>query len=71
MSYLRYVCLFAYSCVQRILCCVFFVFVLCDGFSGLSIFTTPLVFSNVYSQYEQHGPYQNGDELAKGKQSIE
>ena len=31
MSYLRYFCLFAHSCVQLILCCVFilFVFVLC------------------------------------------
>ena len=31
MSYLRYLCLFAYSGVQHILCCVFvlFVFVLC------------------------------------------
>jgi hypothetical protein len=31
MSYLRYLCLFAHSGVQHILCCVFafFVFVLC------------------------------------------
>ena len=43
MSYLRYLCLFAYSCVQRIL----FVFLLClslscvsyvASFSGFSIF---------------------------------
>ena len=43
MSYLRYLCLFAYSCDENILCCVFVlsVFVLCayvPGFSGLSIF---------------------------------
>jgi hypothetical protein len=39
MSYLRYLCLFAYSGVQHILCCVFalFSFVLCS-FSGLSVF---------------------------------
>jgi len=31
MSYLRYLCLFAYSDIQHILCCVFvlFFFVLC------------------------------------------
>jgi hypothetical protein len=29
MSYLRYMCLFAYSGVQHILCCVFVFFVLC------------------------------------------
>ena len=40
MSYLRYLCLFANSGVQHILCCVFvlFVFVLLPFFSGLSIF---------------------------------
>ena len=42
MFYLRYLCLFAYSGVQHILCCVFglFVLVLCIlrcQFSGLSI----------------------------------
>ena len=40
MSYLRYLCLFANSGVQHILCCVFalFVLVLLPFFSGLSIF---------------------------------
>ena len=41
MSYLPYLCLFAHSGVQHILCCVLFVFVLCTifvCFSGLSIF---------------------------------
>ena len=48
MSYLRYLCLFAYSSVQHILCCVFcFVFV--TIFSGLSFLLAPTVFSNVYS----------------------
>ena len=39
MSYLRYMCLFVHSGVQRILCCVFdlFVFVYVVSFSGLSI----------------------------------
>jgi len=34
MSYLRYMCLFAYSDVQHILCCVPYA----GSFSGLSIF---------------------------------
>ena len=51
MSYLRYLCLFAHSGVQHILCCVVFFFVLCTlycSFSRLSIFDCPSVFSNVY-----------------------
>ena len=48
MSYLRYVCLFARSGVQYILCCIFvwFFFMSCvpyvANFSGLSIFDLPL-----------------------------
>jgi len=39
MSYLRYLCLFVDSGVQRILCCVFvlFVFVLCFVYSMLPV----------------------------------
>ena len=48
MSYLRYLCLFAYSDVQHILCCVCFVFLRLAIFSGLSILVVHLVFSNVY-----------------------
>jgi hypothetical protein len=48
MSYLHYLCLFAHSGVQHILCCVFvlFVFVLPNvaSFSGLSIFYCPSVY---------------------------
>ena len=57
MSYLRYLCLFAHSGVQHILCCVFvlFVFVLCFVYPMLSVsldcpfLTALLVFSNVCS----------------------
>jgi hypothetical protein len=40
MSYLHYSCLFAYSGVQHILCCVFvlFGFVYVASFSGFSMF---------------------------------
>ena len=56
MSYLRYLCLFAYSGVQHILCCVFamIVFVLCLVFPMLPVsldcqfLIAPSVFSNVY-----------------------
>ena len=49
MSYLRYLCLFAYSCVQHILCCVFALFfcvlsVICCQF----LWIVHSVFSNVY-----------------------
>ena len=50
VSYLRYMCLFAYSGVNHILCCAFvlFVFVLCAlCCSGLPYFIVPSVFSNV------------------------
>jgi hypothetical protein len=53
MSYLRYLCLFTHSGVQRILCCVFalFFFVLynlCCQFLWIILFWLPLVFSNIY-----------------------
>jgi hypothetical protein len=56
MSYLRYLCLFAYSAVQHTLRCVFcFVclrLVSCvpnlASFSGLPILDCPFGFSNVY-----------------------
>ena len=55
MSYLRYLCLFAYSGIQHILCCgfVLFVFVLCLVFTMLPVsmdcpfLIAPSVFSNV------------------------
>ena len=56
MSYLRYLCLFSYSGVQLIQCCVFvlFVFVLCLVYAILSysidcpFFIAPAIFSNVH-----------------------
>ena len=55
MSYLRYMCLFAHSGIQHILCCVFvlFFFVLCTlpilpVSLVCSFFIAPSVFSNVY-----------------------
>ena len=55
MSYLRYLCLFAHSGVQHILCCVFVLFslvlfslVYVASFSGFSLFDPPSVFSKVY-----------------------
>jgi len=56
MSYLRYLCLFAYSGVQHIFWCVFvlFVFVLCTLMLPVSLdcpfLIAPSVFSNVYLQ---------------------
>ena len=56
MSYLHYLCLFTYSGVQYILCCVFvlFVFVLCTLMFPVSLdslfLIDPSVFSNVYSR---------------------
>ena len=50
MSYLHYLCLFAYSGVQLILCCVFVFFlrlVLPVSLDCLSLIA-PLVFSNTY-----------------------
>jgi hypothetical protein len=51
MSYLRYLCLFTYSDVQYILCCVLFCFSLSyvASFSGLSIFDCP--FGLLYRLY--------------------
>ena len=51
MSYLRYLCLFAYGGVQRILCCVVFLF--CFFFVlpvslDCPFLLAPLVFFNVY-----------------------
>ena len=59
MFYLRYLCLFAESGVQRILCCVFLFCFSCVSnvvsFSGLSILDSPFGFlyrlfknSNIY-----------------------
>jgi len=58
MSYLRYLCVFAYNGVQYILCFVFalFFFVLCvyiyiymlPGSLDCPFFIAPSVFSNVY-----------------------
>jgi len=62
MSYLRYVCLFAYSGVQHILCCVFDLFfyvfrtIYCQ-FLCIVLFDCPLLFSNVnfcYLFYLRH-----------------
>ena len=55
MSYLRYLCLFAYSSVQHILCCVLFVFVLCSQFLWIVHFWLPLRFSLmfIYKKMEQ------------------
>ena len=56
MSYLHYLCLFAYNGVQHILCCflVLFVFVLCTLMFPVSLdslfLIDPSVFSNVYSR---------------------
>ena len=46
MSYLRYLCLFAHSGVQHILCCVFvgFFFVLLPGFLECPFLIGPSVF---------------------------
>jgi len=59
MSCVHYLCLFAQSGVQHILCCVFvlFVFVLCLVYSMLPVsldclfLITPSVLSNVYLQF--------------------
>ena len=51
MFYLRYLCLFAYSGVQHILCCILFCFSsscvhYAGNVSGLSSLIAPLVFSS-------------------------
>ena len=54
MFYLRYLCLFAYGGVQRILCCVFILFFLRLAYPMLPVsldcpfLLAPLVFFNVY-----------------------
>ena len=50
MSYLRYLCLFVYSGVQHVLCCVFvlFFFVLLPVSPDCLFQIAPSVFSNVY-----------------------
>jgi len=50
MSYLRYLCLFAYSGVQHILCCVFprLVYPILPVSLDCPFLITPSVFSNVY-----------------------
>jgi hypothetical protein len=54
MSYLRYLCLFAYSGIQRILRCVFVCFssfvpyVASFSRSGLYFLIAPSVFSSIY-----------------------
>jgi hypothetical protein len=56
MSYLRYVCLLAYSGIQHILCCVFCFVSLRLVYPMLLVsldspfLMSPSVFSNVYSQ---------------------
>ena len=53
MSYLRYLCLFAYSAVQHILCCVFVLFALvlyticCQFLWVVCFFIVPLLFSKL------------------------
>jgi len=61
MSYLSYLCLFAYSGAQHIMCCVFvvFFFVLCTipydaSFSGLSFFLLSLRLSLTFIRYIQY-----------------
>jgi len=56
MSYLRYLCLFAYNGVQHILCSAwFYLFSICvpyaASFYGLSILIARSVFSIVYISY--------------------
>jgi len=53
MSYLRYLCLFVYSSVQHILCCVFALFFFVSSMLPISLdcpfLIAPFVFSNVNS----------------------
>ena len=53
LSYLRCLCLFAYSCVRHILCCVFvlFFFVLLPFSQDYPFLITPSVFSKVYLHF--------------------
>ena len=53
MSYLLYFCLFAYSGIQHILCCIFvwFFFVMLPVSLDCPFLIASLVFSNVYFLY--------------------
>ena len=57
MSYLRYVCLFGYSSVQHIWCCVFLflclVHLMLPVYLDCPFLIVPLVFSNVYIQWNR------------------
>ena len=62
MSYVRYVCVFAYSSIQHVLWCVFalFFFVLCTlnyvaSFSGLSIFLSFGILLRLYNSMDNIG----------------
>ena len=62
MSYLRYLCLFAHSIVQHILCCIVFsVFgpnvASCSGFSILDFSNVISIFQNVSLNVEYHSIY--------------
>ena len=60
VSYLHYLCLFAYNGVQHILCCVFvlFVFVLCLVYSILSAYLDCpfLIVPSIFSAFEWKPP---------------
>ena len=52
MSYLRYLCLFAYNGVQHILCCVF---VLLSLMSPISLDCSFLIAPSVFLMFSYHG----------------
>jgi hypothetical protein len=56
MSYLRYLCLFSYSGVQHMMCCVFvlFLFVLLSVSLDCPFLIAPSVFSIVYCINKLH-----------------
>ena len=64
MTYLHYLCLFTYSVVQHILCCVFvlsFLRLVCPMFQvslDCSFVIVPSVFSNVYLIDSEDQQYQ-------------
>jgi hypothetical protein len=70
MSYLRYLCLFTYSGVQRILCCVFlFLFVLCTLDYIIYIQVTDIklrylkqIFNNIV--ISNHLPYKSSQDMS-------
>jgi len=67
MTYLHYLCLFTYSGVQYILCCVFvlsFLRLVCSMFQvslDCSFVIVPSVFSNVYLIDSEDQQYQIAD----------